>query len=55
MLVGSCTADDCMAVQKALQAVAEGTGWTYSVLWKLCPHQGWVRAQPAAMRGARSR
>ncbi|KAG2632815.1 hypothetical protein PVAP13_2NG126200 [Panicum virgatum] len=29
-----------MAVQKALQAVAEGTGWTYSVLWKLCPHQG---------------
>jgi len=55
MLVGSCTADDGMAVQKALQAVAEGTGWTYSVLWKLCPHQGWVRAQPAAMRGARSR
>ncbi|OEL26559.1 Basic helix-loop-helix protein A [Dichanthelium oligosanthes] len=28
------------AVQKALQSVAQGTGWTYSVLWCLCPHQG---------------
>ncbi|CAN6213523.1 unnamed protein product [Urochloa humidicola] len=25
--------------QKALQAVAEGTGWTYSALWRLSPSQ----------------
>ncbi|CAL5089360.1 unnamed protein product [Urochloa decumbens] len=27
------------AAEKALQAVAEGTGWTYSALWRLCPRQ----------------
>ncbi|CAL5076440.1 unnamed protein product [Urochloa decumbens] len=26
-------------MEKALQAVAEGTGWTYSLLWRLCPRQ----------------
>ncbi|KAF8690433.1 hypothetical protein HU200_040786 [Digitaria exilis] len=29
-----------VAVETALQAVAQGTGWTYAVLWRLCPHQG---------------
>ncbi|XP_066398863.1 truncated basic helix-loop-helix protein A-like isoform X2 [Miscanthus floridulus] len=28
------------AVQKALQSVAQSTGWTYSLLWRLCPRQG---------------
>ncbi|GJN24887.1 hypothetical protein PR202_gb12660 [Eleusine coracana subsp. coracana] len=28
------------ATHKALQAVAQGTRWTYSLLWQLCPHQG---------------
>ncbi|KAK3126680.1 hypothetical protein QOZ80_7AG0560560 [Eleusine coracana subsp. coracana] len=28
------------ATQKALQAVAQGMRWTYSLLWQLCPHQG---------------
>jgi hypothetical protein len=28
------------AEQEALQAVAEGTGWTYAALWRLCAHQG---------------
>nr|CAB3456075.1 unnamed protein product [Digitaria exilis] len=26
----------------ALQAVAQGTGWTYSLLWRLCPLQGYA-------------
>jgi hypothetical protein len=26
--------------QKALRLVAQGTRWTYSLLWQLCPHQG---------------
>ena len=29
------------AVQKALQSVAQSTGWTYSLLWRLCPRQGY--------------
>ncbi|WVZ62430.1 hypothetical protein U9M48_012184 [Paspalum notatum var. saurae] len=28
------------AVRRALQSVAESTGWTYSILWHLCPRQG---------------
>ncbi|ONM52414.1 Transcription factor TT8 [Zea mays] len=28
------------AAQKALQSVAQSTGWTYSLLWRLCPRQG---------------
>jgi len=30
------------AVQKALQSVAQSTGWTYSLLWRLCPRQGYA-------------
>ncbi|KAL6839032.1 hypothetical protein ACP4OV_031086 [Aristida adscensionis] len=34
------TAASSDGVQRALQTVAQNTGWTYSLLWKLCPHQG---------------
>jgi len=30
------------AVQKALQSVAQSTGWTYSLLWRLYPRQGYA-------------
>jgi hypothetical protein len=33
------------AVQKALQSVAQSTGWTYSLLWRLCPRQGYASSR----------
>ncbi|XP_022679989.1 transcription factor TT8 [Setaria italica] len=40
MAAAAAEGGEAVAVQKALQAVAEGTGWTYAALWRLCTRQG---------------